>query len=73
MLSGSYDRTDMFTLATAGLGDIQPMDKAAPLQGWTLQAIGYASLNDYLTLHLNIGRKDRIPSEFDHYSQVGAM
>lgn len=63
-LSASYDRNDM--LYTYIDGQKYGNDS---LQGWTLQGIFYAHLNEYMLLHANVGKKSRLPDLSSRYSQ----
>lgn len=64
-INGSYDRNDMLKVKIA---DVE--DKTYSIYGWTLQGIGYASLNDYTTLHLNIGKKSKLLTLKERYSTM---
>ena len=68
-LSGSYDRNDML-YAYVGTRN----ESIVHLQGWTLQGILYANLNEYVMLHANIGKKSMLPTLNARYgSRWGRM
>ena len=70
VLSGSYDRNDVI--------DAKIKDKTKKAydaskenqDSWTLQGIIYYYLNDYTTIHTNIGRKGKILTLKDRYSDT---
>lgn len=64
-LSGSYDRNDMLKVISKNTSD-----KTYSLQGWTLQGILYFDINDYWTIYLNAGKKSKLPTLKDRYSET---
>ncbi|WP_241993672.1 TonB-dependent receptor [Helicobacter sp. MIT 05-5293] len=62
-LNGSYDRNDMLKAVVKNTDD-----KTYSMQGWTLQGIAYADLSDWAILHLNIGKKSKLPTLKERYS-----
>lgn len=67
-ISGSYDRSEMIYVKTSPNGTLQSVNKGKPLQGGTFQAILYYDINNYLTMHFNVGRKTSMPKAFSRYS-----
>lgn len=75
-LSASYDRNDMIKTyvwenrgSSGNNANYVLYDKNLHLQGWSLQGVLYTQLNDYTTMHLNIGKKLRLPDLGSRYSQ----
>ena len=67
-ISGSYDRSEMIYIKTSPNSTLQSINKGKPLQGGTFQAILYYDINNYLTMHFNVGRKTSMPKAFSRYS-----
>ncbi len=63
-LNGSYDRNDFISAKT------EKDTSLRHLQGWTLQGIVYATLNDYTTLYGNIGKKSKLPTLKDRFGSI---
>ncbi len=64
VVNGSYDRNDFISAET---------DKDTSLrhlQGWTLQGILYADVNNYTTLYGNIGKKNKLPTLKDRFGST---
>ncbi|MDE7447789.1 MAG: TonB-dependent receptor, partial [Helicobacter sp.] len=64
VVNGSYDRNDFISAQT---------DKDTSLrhlQGWTLQGILYADVNNYTTLYGNIGKKSKLPTIKDRFGST---
>ncbi len=62
-LNSSYDRNDMLKAIIEDANN-----KTYSMQGWTLQGIAYADLSDWAILHLNIGKKSKLPTLKERYS-----
>lgn len=65
-INGSYDRNDFLSHSSTKSRDTS----LKHLQGWTLQGIVYASLNDYFTLYANVGKKSKLPTLKDRYGST---
>ncbi|WP_258864272.1 TonB-dependent receptor [Helicobacter sp. MIT 99-10781] len=65
-VNGSYDRNDLLSVKTDEVKDTS----AKHLQGFTLQAIGYAYVNEYVALYANIGQKSKLPTLKDRFSET---
>lgn len=45
-------------------------DKTYSLSGWTLQGVAYMDLSDWAILHLNIGKKSKLPTLKERYASM---
>ena len=67
VVNGSYDRNDLlstkFTNPNTDTG-------LKHMQGWTLQGIAYLSPTDWSTIYANIGKKSKLPTLKDRFSQT---
>lgn len=65
ILSAGYDRNDMLKVEIPNNDD----DKIS-LDGFNAQGVLYASLSENLVSHINVGKKDKLPSLKDRYSTI---
>lgn len=64
-INGSYDRDDMLKAFVKNQDD-----KTYSLSGWTLQGVAYMDLSDWAILHLNIGKKSKLPTLKERYASM---
>lgn len=66
-VNGSYDRNDLLSTKFA---DPDTDTGLKSMQGWTLQGIAYLSPTDWSTIYANIGKKSKLPTLKDRFSET---